>query len=313
MILYGFEGVGTIAEVIDFHVHPIPKIISREELVKEVGRARVDKAVLLALDIDEYYLDGEYSSMSFLQECVQLNSLNCLKCLEDARKILKTCYTSNEYVGDLVRSNPERFIGVGSVNPSKNMSYVKEKLKEIEKLGLIGIKLIPTLQFFNPLREKNKLEAIFEFCEREGKFIIFHTGCDPSIWEEPSFSENANPSLLEYYVKKFKNVQVVLAHMGSYSLKYPGIWFDEALQLGRKYSNVWFDISAVPYILMEKKYVEKIDRDIGWSKVLFGSDYPVAGGYGLASLIELVKTKSLLSEKNLESVLGLNALKLLGL
>ncbi len=298
--------------VIDFHVHPIPRIINEKELLREVEYAGIDIAILVALDVDPYYLEDRRILIKFLEECIEFNNLNCLGVLETVKNILQTCFTSNEYVAKLVKNHPKKFIGLGSINLSKNMSYVKEKLKEIKRLDMAGVKLIPTLQFFHPLKEKSKLEKIFEFCEEEEKIVVFHTGCDPSIWEEPAFSQNANPALLEYYVSRFKKVPIVLAHMGSYSWRYPGIWFDEAIELGKKYNNVWFDISAVPYLLTESKYVERICKDIGWDRVLFGSDYPVVGGSSITSVLNFILDRNLLSEKDLEKVLYLNALKLLG-
>lgn len=300
-------------EIIDFHVHPIPRIISEKELLKEIINSKTEVAVLLALDVDYSYLEDRYVSIKFLEECLGANNLNCLNCLENVKEILRVSYTSNQYVAKLAKNNPDKFIGIGSVNPSKSISYVKERLKEIEKLDLVGVKLIPTLQFFNPLKEKSKLQKIFEFCEEEEKLVIFHTGCDPGIWEEPALSQNANPAILEYYARKYKNVPIVLAHMGSYSRKHPGIWLDEALQLGKKYKNIWFDISAVPYLLVDKKYVEKISKEIGWDKILFGSDYPVVGGSSISTTVNLIQGLSPLPENELWKVMYMNASKLLGL
>lgn len=299
--------------IIDFHVHPIPRIINEKELLREIENSKIDIAVLLALDIDSNYLEDRSASIRFLEECIGASNLNYLNCLENVKELLRASYTSNEYVAKLAKSYPSKFIGVGSVNPSKNISYIKEKLKEIERLDLAGVKIIPTLQFFNPLKEKSKLQKIFEFCEEKGKLVIFHTGCDPGIWEEPAFSQNANPAILEYYISRYGNVPIVLAHMGSYSRKHPGIWLDEALQLGKKYNNVWFDVSAVPYLLVDKKYVEKISREIGWDRVLFGSDYPVVGESSISTIVNLIQVYSPLSERDLEKVMYSNALKLLRL
>ncbi|MEM3397943.1 MAG: amidohydrolase family protein [Nitrososphaerota archaeon] len=305
--------VATTLGTVDFHVHPIPRLINEKELSREIDRSKIDVAVLLALDVDPSYLEDKHISSRLLQECIGAINLNGLGCLENVKEILRTSYTSNEYVAKLAKNNPSKFIGVGSVNPSKSISYVKDKLKEVKNLDLAGVKLIPTLQFFNPLKEKDKLQKIFEFCEDEEKIIIFHTGCDPSIWEEPAFSQNANPAVLEHYVRKFKNVPIVLAHIGSYSRKYPGIWLEEALQLGKKYNNVWFDISAVPYLLVDRKYVEKISREVGWDRILFGSDYPVVWGSNISTVVDFIQVGTPLSENDLEKVMYLNALKLLGL
>jgi len=128
------------------------------------------------------------------------------------------------------------------------------------------------------------------------------------VWEYPEFSENANPKLLEGYIKNFKNVQVVLAHMGSYSMRNPGIWLREAIELGKRYGNVWFDIAAVTYLLTEKRFAKFIAREIGWKRVLFGSDFPVVRGCSMASAVEEVKASPYLSAKEKEMVLALEVL-----
>ena len=299
--------------IVDFHVHPLIKEISEKEILKEMKRANVDLAVLLALDVDSSLLYEKAKRREILEKLLNLYVWNGNQVLEDMKRILEKAETSNKLVAKLVQKYPDNFIGFGSVNPSRKLEYIKEKLKEIEKLGLSGIKLIPTLQFFNPKKEKRKLNEIFEFCEKTDKVIVFHTGCDPSAWEYPEFSENANPKLLEGYVKRFRNVQVVLAHMGCYSARYPGIWLEEALNLGRRYGNVWFDISAVTYLVSEEKFANTIKKEVGWDHVLFGSDFPVIKGCDIASAVYEVKTSNFLSEVEKAKVLGLNAARLLGL
>jgi predicted TIM-barrel fold metal-dependent hydrolase len=39
--------------------------------------------------------------------------------------------SSNQEIADLVKGNPDKFIGFGSVNPNKDEHYVEEKLREI--------------------------------------------------------------------------------------------------------------------------------------------------------------------------------------
>ena len=300
-------------KIIDFHVHPIPGEADEKRILKEMDKAQVDMAVLLALDLNPQHLRNEKEKRAFLEKCLNLYIWNGLQALKNAERILETANISNKTVAVMARKHPERLIAFGSVNPSQTLGYIEKKLGEIEKLELKGIKLIPTLQFFNPRKEIKKLNRIFEFCEKTGRIIMFHTGCDPAVWEYPEFSENANPKLLEGYIKNFKNVQVVLAHMGSYSMRSPGIWLREAIELGKRYGNVWFDIAAVTYLLTEKRFAELIAREIGWKHVLFGSDFPVVRGCSIASAVEEVKASPYLSVKEKEMVLGLNALKLLGL
>ena len=299
--------------IIDFHVHPVPSETGENLILKEMEKAQVDMAVLLALDLNSEHLKNEKEKRSFLEKCLNLYIWNGLQALRNAEKILETANINNKVVAAMARKHPKRFIAFGSVNPSQDTKYVEEKLKEIEKLELKGIKLIPTLQFFNPKKETKKLNRIFEFCEKTGRIIVFHTGCDPAVWEYPEFSENANPRLLEGYIRNFRDVQVVLAHMGAYSMRNPGIWLREAIELGKRYRNVWFDVAAVTYLLTERRFAEIISGEIGWKHVLFGSDFPVVKSHSMASAINEVKASPYLSAKEKEMILGLNAMKLLGL
>lgn len=300
-------------KIIDFHVHPIPGEINENHILKEMEKAGVEMTVLIALDLNPQHFKRKEEKSRFLQKCLNLNIWNGLQALKNAERILETANISNRLVAAMASRHPRKMVAFGSVNPSRDVKYVEEKLKEIKELELSGVKLIPTLQFFNPKNERKKLNRIFEFCEKNGKIIMFHTGCDPAVWEYPEFSENANPKLLEDYIKNFSNVQVVLAHMGSYSMRSPGIWLREAIELGKRYRNVWFDVAAVTYLLTEREFAELIAREVGWNHVLFGSDFPVVGGCSIASAVKEVKASPYLSAKEKEMVLGLNAARLLGL
>ena len=104
-----------------------------------------------------------------------------------------------------------------------------------------------------------------------------------------------------------------MAHMGCYSARSPGIWLDEALKLGRNQENVWFDISAVTYVVTEERFVDKIRKVVGMNRVLFGSDYPAVEGLDIGSMVAEVKGSRYLTEEEKIDILGLNAAKLLGL
>ncbi len=116
-------------------------------------------------------------------------------------------------------------------------------------------------------------------------------------------------------IEDFQKVKVIVAHMGCYSARVPGVWIDEALELGRKKDNVWFDIAAVPYVVTYRKFVDKVRRTVGLDQVLFGSDYPAVGGgeVSIESMIAEVKDSNYLTEEEKANVLGLNAIKLFGL
>ncbi len=298
--------------VVDVHVHPFTPMTD-DQLLTEMDKAGVDVAVLLALDVEPNDLDSPDIREMIRNRLFDMYFFDVGTVMEELKGILGVAKIDNEQIAGFVKRHPDRFVGFGSVNLSKNQVYVREKIQEIDRLNLKGIKLIPTLQFFNPSSARKNMEELFEYCEKNGRIVTCHTGCDPYIWEQPHFSQDANPKYLKSVIEDFQKVKVIVAHMGCYSARVPGVWIDEALELGRKKDNVWFDIAAVPYVVTYGKLVDKIRRTIGFDRVLFGSDYPAVGGVSIESMVAQVKGSSCLTEQEKAEVLGLNAVKLFGL
>jgi len=220
----------------------------------------------------------------------------------------------NKDVADWVRDYPGILFGLGSVNPSKDSAYVEEKLDEIERLGLKGIKLLPFSQFFNPAKNPN-VKRLLQRAKKNDWIILSHTGCGPGPFELPELSENAHPGLWEPHLKKYRDVPVVLAHFGSYSTQSPGIWLREVMELGKKYGNVYADLAAVNWLMANRGVVDEIRRSIGFDRVLFATDYPVplASGVPLSRLVESIRKNRLLTDEEKRKVLGENAARLLGI
>jgi len=298
--------------IVDVHVHPLT-LITEEHLLRELDEAELDMCILLALDVDSNDLNRPEIKEMVSNRLLDMYFWDAKKVVEELKSFLDAARIDNEQVADLVERHPNRFVGFGSIDLSKSQTYVEEKIEEIDRLGLKGVKLIPTLQFFNPVKAGKNIQRLFEYCGRKEKIVTCHTGCDPYVWEEPHFSQDANPQYLKSIIRNFENVQVILAHMGCYSSKSPGIWFDEALELGKENENVWFDIAAVPYVVTRERFVDRIRRTVGFDRVLFGSDYPAVNGVSIESTVAEVKNSDYLSGEEKESILGLNAMRLLGL
>lgn len=301
-----------VGKIIDVHVHPL-SLITEQHLLSELDEAEVDMCILLALDVDSRSLDRLDVKKMVSGRLLDMYFWSPKKVVEELKSFLDAARIDNEQVADLVSRNPNRFVGFGSIDLSRDQRYVEEKINEIDRLGLKGVKLIPTLQFFNPVKARKNMQRVFEHCEKKEKIVTYHTGCDPYVWEEPHFSQDANPEYLKSIVQDFESVKVILAHTGSYSAKSPGIWLDEALKLGKENENVWFDIAAVPYLVTRQDFVDKIRKTVGFDRVLFGSDYPAVNGVSIRSMIAEVKSSDYLSEEEKEKVLGSNAMRLLGL
>jgi len=217
---------------------------------------------------------------------------------------------SNQDVADLASRLPGRIVPFGSVYVNGPEAVVEEQLAEIERLELKGIKLLPTLQLFNPSSCRN-FERICEWCERNGKIITYHTGCDPGVFEIPEVAEDANPKYLIPVLKKHRPT-IILGHFGSYSAYHPGLWFDEALKVAKDFDNVYADSSAAADFLFSRGNAERIREELGFERILFGSDFPVVAGSTIKSEVDTISASENLSEGEKDLVLFRNANRVLG-
>lgn len=302
-------------KIIDFHVHPLPAI-SASELLDEMKSAKVEKAILLSMDLEPSILNSKKLRKDIEKHFEYTTYYDIEPIYAGMSYVLQNGHTPMEHVAKIVKSQKDKYIGFGSLHIGyKSKRFVKAKLKEIkyykEEFGFRGIKILPTLQFFNPA--SSNLKTVFEFAEKEEMIVLYHTGCDPGPWELPLLSINANPQLIESLVRKF-NVKVVLAHLGSYSSMIPGIWFNEALKLINDNKQVYGDLSAVPFLVNQLDKVEAIRKSNSFSKILYGSDFPVtsvgATG-GMSTIINIIKDSSVITETEKEEIFYLNAAELL--
>lgn len=314
--------------VIDVHVHPkiLPtnKLIEPERLIEEMDKAGVDKAVLLAVETDPAGFDKFVNEELKRKVCLEYYRLyprryayyldeNTLlyEFSTEVKQLLNLVNTPNEAVRGYVDKYPERIIGFGSLDPNKPQGYIEEKIRAIKTYGFKGIKLLPTIHFFNP--EDPKMETLYERAEKEQLILLVHTGCDPGPWEIVEFSENANPKYLDAVAKEYPNLKIVAAHMGSYSALEPGIWFNEMVNVLKGNENVYADVSAIDEALIKKALELGVSED----KILYGSDYPAVLGWcdtatGMGNPIKALLNLDIKDEVK-EKILSGNAKELLNL
>jgi predicted TIM-barrel fold metal-dependent hydrolase len=304
---------GIPLKVIDFHVHP-PSLFpdekyknhlsEEEELLERMNEAGVDKIVLLATDIrvEDWEKYCRHNHLTPQDVPALYEWYYRIRGIFERR-------VSNEMVKTFVDFYPERIIGFGSVNPNEEEQEIIKELEKIKKFGFKGVKLLPTLQFFNPMEER--MDIIYNEARRLGLTILFHTGCDPGPWESPNFSENANPKYIGEVARRYPDLKIVCAHMGSYSLYSPGIWFEEMIKV-LKHENVYADCSSV--------FDQKLIREAALmfpNKIIYGSDYPCISGYccrntgmsrPLAQIIDMdinIGLKEKILSKNAEELLNI--------
>jgi len=301
--------------VIDFHVHPKTPDITFFSDMREAG---VTHGVILATDTDPEDVDRpEISDM--LQAAYNKSTQSRIMPFENLKKHIKenlcsTTHVSNQDVADWISDYPDKLTGFGSVNLSKDRLYVEKKLDRLLELGMKGINLLPHLQFFNPAKSDN-IKMLLEFCSDTKLFILTHSGCGSGPFEILELCRNAHPVLWESCLKKYPDVVLIMAHFGAYTTRIPGIWLYEALQFGKKYKNVYAELSSVGWILDKNCVVNEIRKTIGFDRVLFGTGYPkpLVSSMTVASMVSGIKANLRLTEKEKRKVLGENAAKLLGI
>jgi predicted TIM-barrel fold metal-dependent hydrolase len=309
----GESAIPNFFPVVDFHIHPKTPDLKFFADMREAG---ITRGVILATDTDPNDVDRP-EIRRMLEEAYSRSSQSSRIPFESILKHIRSSlhsptHVTNQDVADWVRDYPDMLIGFGSVNLSKDHDYVERTLETLEGQDMKGLKLLPHTQFFNPSDNEN-MDLVFDYCCQTGSIIMSHSGCGYGPFEIPELSRNAHPNLWEPFLVKYPDVPLVLAHFGSYSNEIPGIWLLEAMQLGKKFRNVYADLAAVDWLLDRENVVQEIRKTIGFDRILFATDYPhsLASDVSLAYIVSGIKTNTHLTPKEKRKVLGENAARLL--
>jgi predicted TIM-barrel fold metal-dependent hydrolase len=221
-------------------------------------------------------------------------------------EMLRMVNTPSEHVVEVARESGGRIVAVASPDPSQPPDALAERVERLLDMGAAAVKVLPTVQMVDS-RLMDRLELIAEILQERGRPLIIHTGCDPGVWELPYFCEAGRPSRFEKLARRFRDLSIVLAHMGAYSALKPGIYMHEAIDMMRRMGNVYGDTAAV-----EPELIEYAARKVGPEKIVFGTDYPVVAGASWSSLIAVLDELRLPSTW-IERIAWMNAAQLLGL
>lgn len=261
--------------VIDSHCHIYPTKIAKPA-VESTGRF-YDMTALG---------DGTVNSLLALGEKVGIDRFVVQSVATTPHQVKSI----NEFIAKEVSIFPDKLIGLGTMHPESD--DLKGDLAHIKQLGLHGVKLHADIQKFridDPLCFK-----IYELCEKENIPILMHTG-------DHRF-DYSNPDRLIPVLNTFKNLTVIGAHLGGWS-----VW-DEAVEKLSDYKNFYVDSSSSLYELPIDRATEII-RAYGVDKVLFGSDFPV-----FSPDIELERFMALpLTDDEKRMILSENVLNLYGI
>lgn len=245
-----------MSEFIDFHVHPpVPGMWDGPfapylpRLERTFGRAL---PTMSATQLSEYYRahDGVAVVLGW-----------------DAETATGLPPFSNKQVAALVATDPETFIGFGSVDPHKGAAAVSA-IHEAAQLGMKGLKLHPPAQRFDPSDERHW--PIFEAAAEHGLIVLTHTGYTGlgagmrgGAGVELRFGQ---PMLLDPVAVRFPELRIVMAHPS-----WP--WQQEAIAVAQHKHNVYLELSGWSPKYMADELLQAVRRSLA-ARTLFGTDFP---------------------------------------
>ncbi|GAB3928322.1 hypothetical protein GCM10029976_025850 [Kribbella albertanoniae] len=211
----------------------------------------------------------------------------------------------NDATIEFVRDNPSKRIGFMSVNPT---AYAFDEADRCREQGLVGVKLGPNYQNFDPLGEPAL--AFYDYCQTNGLPILFHSGASP-IREAPL--RYTYPLVTDEIALRYPELRIVMAHMG-----HP--WSRETVVTIRKHPHVYADVSSIylrPWVLYQS-----LINAVEWGaagKLLLGSDFPIANTgeaiAGLRTVNDMLEGTKLprVPDEVIDGIINADALGALGL
>jgi len=183
--------------------------------------------------------------------------------------------TGNDYsIPELINivKKDQRFSIIYSIDIDKDLKKQYNEIASLIKKGFVkGIKVL--LGYFNIMPYDNRLLAFYDLCEKYDLPVVFHTG--DTLWSNAKL-RYSHPLNIDSLAVDRPNLKIVMAHIGN-------PWLIDAAEVIYKNPNVYGDISGFFLDFKDKKYIswmrEKVNDFIaytGGSKLLFGTDFPLA-------------------------------------
>ena len=199
----------------------------------------------------------------------------------------------NNYVSEIVKKYPDRFIGVAYVSPLYPEEVIDELNRAFDVLNLKYLKIYPNyLQ--KPVNDPSYF-PIFEWGNSRGIVIMCHASY---IFDEPPFTR---PKLFVELAKRFNKIKWVLAHSGN--MKQGQI---EAVSAAQQCNNIFLETASS---WGEHGTIEYLVSEAGEDKILYGSDMPLLDARNQIGRIITANISNSAKQK----ILGENTAKLLNL
>ena len=222
------------------------------------------------------------------------------------------CRTDPAVITAAIDAHPTRFLGFHVADPVGYPDDGPELLEHVVRdLGFRGVKVFPG--YNNAYPNDARLFPLYAMAERLEVVVAVHTGYTVTHTGADAYAPllAQYPLHLEQVAASFPRLRLIMTHFAN-------PWAREAVQLMRKYDNVYADTAYGAFPLSWKVDALVWAKNFGvLHKVLFGSDYPLHSpeeslelhrampAYTADRLIE-----PRLTEEDMAGVLGGNAARL---
>lgn len=259
--------------IIDFHTHVFPDKLAAHAMESLSARAGLPPHTDGTLDCTERLMKEQS-----VDRFVALN--------------IATSPRSQAHVNDFAIDINRTHTAFGSVHPLSESAL--SELVRLKKAGVKGVKFHNEYQDF--FVDDEKAYPLYEKITELGLIAVFHGGYDPAF--PPPFK--ASPERCARVMNAFPQAKFIFAHLGG--LMQP----DDAVKY-LKNTNAMID-TAYMAGAYEHSAAERVIKEFGAERVLFGSDCPWDTPANTLRFLDGLN----LSEKEKERILYKNALDLLG-
>ena len=200
--------------------------------------------------IDAHTHIGDFGSWANLV-CDQEDLLRSMRLYNVEKSVL--FYWDNDLVHRAVSNHPKKFAGCVWPDPRQKGARTLVR-KALTEWGFKGVKLHPLIHAFLPNDEV--VYPIMEEARTAKVPVLIHSGHPPFSlpWSIGELAEN------------FRDVTIVMLHMGHGH----GIYIKSAIEVARRFDNVFLETSGMPMHTKVKEAVELL----GEERVMYGSDIP---------------------------------------
>lgn len=256
-------------KVIDFHTHPY--IEEKERIGMYIDE--------FAMSTEDFFSDAKEANV--FKACGSVIGKN-VKGFDDIQRFNRHALKLRDMYCDV-------YVPGFHVHPE----YVEKSIAEIE-FGIVnGVRLIGELVPYSHKWGNNGYSSagfmeILDFINGKNMIVNLHIGSPEELIE------------LEKPISFYKNITFVLAHPGY------GERFEKHLEINKKYENTYLELSGSGIEVFGA--IRKIVNNVGYERLLFGTDYPVTA---FKTYISAVLSEKI-SEEAKEHILFENARELLG-